>query len=74
MKKLNFAEIKSEFKTELLSQEGAIKTAEKQYLLFGGKKCEDFSPFIPAFKLSGDLPNSFNFMTVLRESGFTENL
>ena len=73
-KKADLVKLKAGLKAELLSQEKAIDKIERQYSSFGGKKCEDFSPYIPAFKLCGDLPDTFNFMTVVREGGFTEGL
>lgn len=72
IKKADIARIKDEFKTELLSQEGALDRVERQFAAFGGKKREDFSPYIAAFGLCGDMPDAFNFMTLIRESGFTE--
>lgn len=72
IKKADIARIKGEFKTELLSQESALNIIERQFIKFGGKKREDFSPYISAFRLCGDMPDTFNFMTLIRESGFTE--
>lgn len=72
LKKADIVRIKSAFNAELKSQESALGMIERQFAAFGGKKCEDFSPYIAAFKLCGDLPDTFNFMTLIRESGFTE--
>ena len=72
IKKADIVRIKSAFNTELKSQEKALDMIERQFAAFGGKKCEDFSPYIAAFKLCGDLPDKFNFMTLVREGGFTE--
>ena len=72
LKKADIVRIKSAFNAELKSQESALGMIERQFAAFGGKKFEDFSPYIAAFKLCGDLPDTFNFMTLIRESGFTE--
>lgn len=72
LKKADVARIKSAFNKELKSQESALNTIERQFAAFGGKTNEEFSPYVSAFKLCGDLPDTFNFMTVVRESGFTE--
>lgn len=74
IKKADIVKIKSDLKKEILSQQSALRLAEERFTALGGKKCKDFSPYVAALKCSGDLPDTFNFMTVLRESGFTENL
>ena len=71
-KKKNFLHIKADFKAELSSQESTLAAIEQRYLAFGGRVLEDFSPFFAAFKLCGDLPDTMNYMTLVRESGFTE--
>lgn len=66
--------IKTAFKKGVEEISAALKEAEKVYKLLGGKSCEDFSPYLKALKLCGDLPDTFNFMTLVRESGFTEDV
>ncbi|MBO4251786.1 MAG: hypothetical protein J5911_03885 [Clostridia bacterium] len=46
---------------------------EQKYIALGGKTDLDFSPFVTALKYCGDIPNTLNFMSILRESGFTES-
>lgn len=68
----NVDEVKASFKKEFTAQNAALKTIEDKFLSLGGTLCEDFAPHLKALKHSGDLPNAFNFMTLVRESGFTE--
>lgn len=68
------ARLRSSFSEELNIQEKALSGLEKTYSALGGKTDADFSPYVKAFKLSGDLPGTMNFMTLAREGGFTENL
>ncbi len=67
-----FLTVKSSFKSELSSQAATLAAIEQRYLALGGEVLEDFSPYYTAFKLCGDLPDTMNFMTLARESGFTE--
>ena len=64
--------VKAAMKKELTELLSVVKSAEKTYTVLNGKACEDFSPYLKALKLCGDLPDTFNFMTLVRESGFTE--
>lgn len=64
--------IKSGFKNEFKAQVEAFKTAEQNYVALNGETETDFSPFIEALKLCGDIAGTVNFMTVVRESGFAE--
>lgn len=70
----DFAAVKSELKGDLISLSDAFNTAEQNYIKLGGNTGADFSPYVKALKLCGDLPNTVNFMTVLRESGFLESV
>ena len=71
-KKAGIDALKEAFCKEFFSQVNALKKAEETFIALGGKQCEDFAPHIKALKLCGDLPNTFNFMSVVRESGFSE--
>ena len=64
--------VKTSFKKEFTAQNAALKIIEDKFIFLGGTPCENFAPYVKALKHSGDLPNTFNFMTILRESGFTE--
>ena len=68
----DFAAVKAEIKDEIISLSDAFNSAEQNYIKLGGNPDADFSPYVKALKLCGDLPNTVNFMTVLRESGFLE--
>lgn len=72
LKKADIVRIKAGLQTELKSQQNALDMIERQFAAFGGKKSEDFSPYIAAFRLCGDMPDTCNFMTLVREGGFTE--
>ena len=43
------------------------------YINYGGKRV-DFTPFNSALKCCGDLPDAFNFMSVVRETGISERI
>ena len=43
------------------------------YINYGGK-CVDFTPFNSALKYCGDLPDAFNFMSLVRETGISERI
>lgn len=73
-KRGDFSDLKAEFINELNSQQAVIAATEKKYKALGGLVAEDFSPYLAALKLCGDLPDTMNFMTLVRESGFTENI
>ena len=60
------------FSAEFSAQLKAFSTIEKNYTALGGKTDFDFSPYVGALKLSGDLPSTLNFMTLIRESGLIE--
>ena len=64
--------VKADFKDDITSLKEEFNVVEENYKKFGGKTDADFSPYIKAFKLCGDLPDTLNFMTIVRESGFTE--
>lgn len=64
--------LKAELKDDIIALADAFKGAEQNYIKLGGNTGADFSPYIKALKLCGDLPNTVNFMTVLRESGYLE--
>lgn len=64
--------LKSKFINELTSQEHALPEIERKYQTFGGVILSDFSPYLTAFTLCGDLFDTVNLMTLARESGFTE--
>lgn len=70
----NMDSVKTSFKKEFTAQRAALKIIQEKYLSLGGTLCDNFSPYVKALKCCGDLPNVFNFMTILRESGFTEQL
>ena len=73
LKSADLTQIKSALKKEISAAYSAIKKAEKTYADLGGKICEDFSPYVSALKYCGDLPDALNFMTIVRECGFTES-
>lgn len=73
-KQEDLKKIKTAFKKEFTAIVAALKDAEKVYKSLGGKDLKDFSPYLKAFKLCGDLPATCNFMTLVRESGFTEDI
>lgn len=62
----------AELKDQLAALFNAFLAAEKNYAALGGISDADFSPYVYALKLCGDLPDTVNFMTVLREGGFLE--
>ena len=64
--------LKTKFLNELTSQENALFKIERKYQTLGGTRLSDFSPYLTAFTLCGDLPDTVNLMTLARESGFTE--
>lgn len=70
----NTDSVKTMFKKEFTAQTAAIKKIEETFVSLGGELCNNFAPLIKALKCCGDLPNTFNFMTLVRESGFTEYL
>ncbi|MBP5466859.1 MAG: hypothetical protein J6Y43_04795, partial [Clostridia bacterium] len=64
--------VKASFKKEFTAQNAAFCGIEEKFLSLGGTPTENFAPYLKALKHCGDLPNAFNFMTLIRESGFTE--
>ena len=64
--------VKADLKDDinLISEE--FKVVEENYSKLGGNPDADFAPYVKALKLCGDLPDTVNFMTVIRESGFLE--
>ena len=72
LKLADLRSVKSAVKKELSDIDSAIKKAEKTYLALGGKIIEDFSPFLKALKHCGDMTETVNFMSVVRECGFSE--
>ena len=72
LKSADLSAIKVAMKKELADLSSFVKKAEKTYIDLGGKISEDFSAFICAFISCGDLPETLNFMTVVRECGFLE--
>ena len=65
-------DLKKLFKKEFAVQNDASLSIEEKYLALGGVAEDDFTQYIKALKHCGDLPNAFNFMTLVREGGFTE--
>ena len=64
--------VKASFKKEFAAQNAVFQSIEEKFLSLGGEISENFAAYVKALKYCGDLPNAFNFMTVVRESGFTE--
>ena len=64
--------VKADLKDDinLISEE--FKVVEENYSKLGGNPDADFASYVKALKLCGDLPDTVNFMTVIRESGFLE--
>lgn len=72
LKDKDLLSVKAELKDELISLADEFDAAEQNYKRLGGNKDADFLPYVKALTLCGDLPNTLNFMTVVRESGFLE--
>ena len=66
--------LKADLKDDIIALADAFKVAEQNYIKLGGNLGADFSPYVKALKYCGDLPNTVNFMTVLRECGFLESV
>lgn len=64
--------LKSGLKEELKSQSEALRTIKENYIKAGGALLSDFSPYVKAFKHCGDMPETLNFMSLIRESGLAE--
>ena len=72
LKSADLSAIKVAMKKELGYLSSFVEKAAKTYIDLGGKISEDFSPYTRALISCGDLPDTLNFMTVVRESGFLE--
>ena len=72
LKSKDLPTVKDGLKDRLLALSEDFDNVREKYISLGGKTDADFSPFINALKYCGDLPNSLNFMTIVRESGYTE--
>lgn len=66
------AKIKATLKDEIHAQNAAADKAVKTYLALGGTDDADKVAISRAVKRSGDLPKTFNCITLIRESGITE--
>lgn len=66
------SKIKATLKDEIHAQNAVADKAVKTYLALGGADDVDTAAVFRAIKRSGDLPKTFNCMTLIRESGITE--
>ena len=65
-------QLKVALKAELSAQSAAVPYMRSVYEKLGGESLSDFTPHAKAFKHCGDVPETLNFMTVVRESGLCE--
>lgn len=65
---------KNSLKEEIRAQNAACEKAVRTFYALGGKDFADKKLIDSLIKFSGDLPDSFNGMTVVRECGISEYL